>query len=184
MMPRSIEDADAARHQEGERQGDQERGVEEVRRRGANDLLHDEGRGGTQHDHLAMRHVDDAHGAEGDGKSDGRQQQHGAERDAVPDILRGFPGGQRLAHRLGGDDGSRLDLGFLGVVGRALQDAQRLAIAAVAHNADRLDLLGDRRIGGEHDGGTRFGEGLLHARILLAGNRSVEQARERRVRAA
>ena len=34
-----------------------------------------------------MRHVDDAHDAEGDGKADGRQQQHGAERDAVPDVL-------------------------------------------------------------------------------------------------
>ena len=42
-----------------------------------------------------MRHVDDAHDAEGDGKADRRQQQHRAERDAVPDVLAGRPNGQR-----------------------------------------------------------------------------------------
>ena len=40
-----------------------------------------------------MRHVDDAHGAEGDGEPDRRQQQHRAQRDAVPDVLRHLPGG-------------------------------------------------------------------------------------------
>ncbi len=47
------------------------------------DLLHHEGGVGAEHDHFAMRHVDDAHDAEGDGKADRGQQQHGAERDAV-----------------------------------------------------------------------------------------------------
>ena len=98
-MLRSIRMPIAARDQEGERQRDQQRGVEQVRRGGADDLLHDEGRVGAQHHHLAMRHVDHAHGAEGDGEPDRRQQQHRAERDAVPDVLRHLPGGERLAHR-------------------------------------------------------------------------------------
>ena len=38
-----------------------------------------------------MRHVDDAHHAEGDGKADRGEQQHRAERDAVPDVLRRHP---------------------------------------------------------------------------------------------
>ena len=46
---------------------------------GADQLLHDEGRVGADHDHLAMGHVDDAHGAEGDRETDGREQQNGAE---------------------------------------------------------------------------------------------------------
>ena len=57
----------------------------------ADDLLDDEGRIGAEHDHLAMRHVDDAHHAEGDGEADGGEQQHRAEREAVPDVLAGVP---------------------------------------------------------------------------------------------
>jgi hypothetical protein len=38
-----------------------------------------------------MRHVDDAHHAEGDGKADRGEQQHRAERQAVPDVLPGGP---------------------------------------------------------------------------------------------
>ena len=53
----------------------------------ADDLLHHEGRVGADHHHLAMGHVDDAHGAEGDRKPDGSQQQDRAEGDSVPDVL-------------------------------------------------------------------------------------------------
>ena len=38
-----------------------------------------------------MRHVDDAHDAESDGKADGGKQQDGAERQAVPDVLHRIP---------------------------------------------------------------------------------------------
>ena len=65
----------------------------------ADHLLDDEGRVGAEHDHLAMRHVDDAHDAEGDGEADGGQQQHRAERDAVPDVLRRPPRAQRRVDR-------------------------------------------------------------------------------------
>ncbi len=52
-------------------------------------VLHHVGRIGAQHHHLAMRHVDDAHHAEGDGEADGREQQHRTERQAVPEVLNG-----------------------------------------------------------------------------------------------
>ena len=60
---------------EGKRQRDQQRVVEEPWRRIADDLLHDEGHIGADHHHLAMRHVDDAHDPEGDGKPDRGEKQ-------------------------------------------------------------------------------------------------------------
>ena len=62
----------------GQWQGDQQRGVEQARRVVADHLLHHEGRVGAQHDHFAMRHVDDAHDAKRDGEADGGEQQHRA----------------------------------------------------------------------------------------------------------
>ena len=41
--------------------------------------LHDVGRVGAEHHQLAVRHVDDAHDAEGDGEADGDEHQHRAE---------------------------------------------------------------------------------------------------------
>ena len=61
MMVALDQDADAAGDEEGERHGDEQRPVEQARRMGADHLLHDEGGVGAEHDHLAMRHVDDAH---------------------------------------------------------------------------------------------------------------------------
>ena len=81
MTLRSMAMPTSAGDQEGQRHRDQQRIVEQARRRGADDLLHDEGRVGAEHHHLAMRHVDDAHDAEGDGEADGRQQQHRAEAE-------------------------------------------------------------------------------------------------------
>ena len=90
-MPRSMASPTSAGDQEGERQGDGQRPVEQAGRASADRLLHDEGRVGAEHHHLAMRHVDDAHDAEGDGEADGGEQQHRAEREAVPDVLAGLP---------------------------------------------------------------------------------------------
>jgi hypothetical protein len=79
-MVRSISDADRAGDDEGERQRDRQRIIEQPGVAAADDFLHHEGRVGAEHHHLAMRHVDDAHDAEGDGEADGGQQQHRAER--------------------------------------------------------------------------------------------------------
>ncbi len=43
-----------------------------------------------------MRHIDNAHDAESDGEARSSQQQHRAERDAVPDILDAFPEGESV----------------------------------------------------------------------------------------
>ena len=59
-MATRIDDADVVRHQQ----------------------LHDVGGVGAEHHQLAVRHVDDAHDAEGDGQADGDQHQHRAEAQA------------------------------------------------------------------------------------------------------
>ena len=84
-MPTSAGD------QEGQRDGDDQAGAEQAGRVGADDLLHDEGGVGAEHHHLAVRHVDHAHHAEGDGQPGGGEQQHRAEREAVIDALRQAP---------------------------------------------------------------------------------------------
>ena len=150
-------------------------------RRRANDGLHDKSRVGAQHDHLAMRHVDHAHGAEGDGEPDGGQQQHRAERNAIPDILRHLPRGQRLLDRVGGGRGSGLDLA-VGGGSDGLQNAERIAVGAVTNQGDRGELLRRRRVGGrEHDGGTRLAHRALDARVLFDGKRLVEGRQGRRI---
>ena len=98
-MVRSISDADRAGDQKGERQRDHQRIVEQRRIVGADQLLHDEGRVGAEHHHLAMRHVDDAHDAEGDGEADGGEQQHRAERQPVPGVLHRGPDRQAVLDR-------------------------------------------------------------------------------------
>ncbi len=57
---------------------------------------------------------------------------------------------------------------------RRLQHGQGIAVAALAHQRDGLDLLRRRRIGGEHAGGARLAHRALDARILLAGQRLLE----------
>ena len=91
MMPRSMASPTSAGNEEGERQRDRQRPVEQAGRVRADHLLHDEGGVGAEHHHLAMRHVDDAHDAEGDGEADRGKQQHRAQRHAVPDVLRRPP---------------------------------------------------------------------------------------------
>ena len=50
-------------------------------------FLHNERRVGTKHHHLAVGHVDDAHDTESNCQTDGGEQQDGAQRQAVPDVL-------------------------------------------------------------------------------------------------
>ena len=85
------QDADHAGDHEGERHRDQQRIVEQAGAAGADVLLHHEGDVGADHHHLAVRHVDDAHHAEGDGKPDRGEQQHRAERKPVPERSAPWP---------------------------------------------------------------------------------------------
>ena len=66
------EHADAARHQERERNGDEDRHADVI----GHSLLHHVGGVGAEHHELAMRHVDDAHDAERDREADGGEHQH------------------------------------------------------------------------------------------------------------
>ena len=79
MTLRSIATPTAPATRKASGNGDDQRAVEQARRAGADQLLHDEGGVGAEHHHLAMRHVDDAHHAEGDGEADRGEQQHRAE---------------------------------------------------------------------------------------------------------
>jgi hypothetical protein len=160
MMLRSISDADAPETTKASGRAITSE-TSNSAARGADDFLHDEGRVGAQHDHLAVRHVDDAHGAEGDGKPDRRQQQHRAERNAVPDVLRACQAASvcRIASRR---RWRRLDLA-IGGRRRGLQHAQRIAVGALAYQRDRLELLRRRRLGGTS---TMAARASLMARLM------------------
>ena len=56
-------------------------------------LLHHEGGVGTEHDQLAMGHVDHTHDTEGDGQADGGQQQHRAQAEAEEQCIGGLVAG-------------------------------------------------------------------------------------------
>ena len=114
-------------------------------------LLGDEGGVGAEHDQLAMRHVDDAHHAEGDGEADGGEQQHRAEREAEPDVLRLRP--HRL-HALDGGDAFRRGLGDLGLVDGAERHERREGVAAAVggDGLDRRDAGRDVGVGFQQRG--------------------------------
>ena len=77
------DEAERRRDDEGRDDGHGHVGAEGGGREVAEGVLHHVGRVGADHDELAVRHVDDAHEAEGDGQADGGQKQDGAQADAV-----------------------------------------------------------------------------------------------------
>ena len=91
-------DAGGPGDQEGDRQRQHHR---PIRHRSRHEHLHDVSGVGAEHHHLAMRHVDDAHHAEGDGQADGGEQQHGSGGNPIPAVLRQPPQQQRAVD--GGD---------------------------------------------------------------------------------
>ena len=136
------EDADQAGDDEGQRHGDDQRLVEQARiARSRITSWTDEGHVGAEHHHLAMGHVDDAHDAEGDGEPDGGEQQHRAERDAVPGVLRRLQMASSLEIERDRAGGSRVtDAGVS--AGSADSSADRVLIAALADDGDGGDLVG------------------------------------------
>ena len=174
MTVRSMQDADQAGDEEGQRQGDEERGAEQVWRMGADQLLHDEGRVGSDHDHLAMGHVDDAHGAERDRETDGREQKNGTERHAVPDILDGIPEREPAADAFGGLGSSLSDIGRR--AGRQVREKrQGVLVAASLQGFDGGDFFGSGSIRLiEKDSGARIFEGHFHIAFALLCNGLLE----------
>src|SRR3989304_5428354 len=77
-------------HQPGHEERERQRHEEEIVLMGGvargEDLLHHVRRVGSEHEHLAVGHVDDAHQAEGHGEPEAHDQQDGPEADAVEEI--------------------------------------------------------------------------------------------------
>ena len=173
------QDADEAGDQERQRNGDGERVVEQRRMAGADRILHHEGHIGADHHHFAVRHVDDAHHAEGDGEPNGREQQHRAERNAVPGVLHRVPDAEAVADGGGGAGGGFHDR-RRGAGGKTLQKPERVLIAALLDHRDGGELvlvLGV--VAGEQDRGARLHQHPLDARVLFL----LDGALERRQRA-
>ena len=86
---RSSSTPTAKRH--GERHRDRHQRVEpkRARRELLKDGLHRVRRVGAQHQHLAVRHVDDAQQTEGDRQAERREQQHAGQAHAVDQAARG-----------------------------------------------------------------------------------------------
>ena len=93
---------------------------------------------GAEHHHLAMRHVDDAHDAEGDGEADRGEQQNRGRREAVPEVLRRAP-----EHAAGSgstdsaDVGGGLDLRIGRLLVELVDQALRVLVAAGLQRLDR-----------------------------------------------
>jgi hypothetical protein len=135
---------------------------------GAEQALHHVGGVGANHQQFAVRHVDDAHDAVGNGQAECRQQQDRAERQAGED------GGQGVAPGQAAFDGlERLDGGFayrlVVLVGRIGQRQQQAAYCRRLH-------FGQCRHGGQTDGrvgvlqrglGVRRGQQFEDLRIAL-----------------
>jgi hypothetical protein len=128
---------------------------------------------GADHQQFAVRHVDDAHQAEGDGQAQRRQQQHAAQRDAVENLAGQFGPANAAVDLAQGGVGCHahrhigLRITAVGIAGG--QGAQLLAHGRVA--ALRKRANGGLAYGGI--GGLQFGachqrqQDFAHGRVLL-----------------
>ena len=114
-----------------------------------------------------MRHVDHAHHAEGDGKPDGGEEQHRAERNAVPGVLHRLPDGEPILD--GADRGCSACRDRRGNVGRqAGQEPKGLLVTALADHVDGRELVFFAAfVAREDDSSARFDQRALHACIML-----------------
>ena len=184
MMVRSSKTPD----QRGRQKGDRDR-HEQIEARPVHERLHGVGRVGAEHQHLAVRHVDDAQEAEGDGQTERREQQHAGQRQTVHQIA------HKPDHALIADDAvagvcrgcahARVRLARLAVVARRQHLLQRRKEVVVAALADHLQRpqpsvrVGARQI----DARDRQRQRLADLAVLLAIQRPVKQHRRLRVAA-
>ncbi len=172
----------SAQSDESDRQREDRVPVEDARRELAHQRLRDVGAIGADHDHLAVRHVDDAQQAVGDRKPHRCQHQDAAEREAGEDPAEVFVDGQPTLHschcklRRFAHPRIRFDEAAVGVgAGEALQGGQHVAPTAAAQRFQRLEphgrILGrdldecGRRLQLDEDLGILLaGQGLLEPR--------------------
>ena len=124
--------------------------------------LHDIGRIGAEHHHFAMRHIDDAHDAEGDRKADRRQKQNRRRRKPVPEVLRHAPHGEAGMDRGESRCGGALHRRVGGLLRDPVDEALRVLVAALLQRRDRGETIlrrsavaggEDRRLGELQCGG-------------------------------
>ncbi len=120
-----------------------------------------------------MGHVDDPHDAEGDGQADGGQQQDRAERQAVPDVLRGTPQFQVLADGFGRGLGSGLHR-TLRLRGGGECDGKRVAVAPFLDQLEGRDLVGLGHVGFQLHGGAGTLQRLPHLVLSFLEDRGLQ----------
>ena len=175
------QNADRSRNHESERHGEHQRIIEQGGIVRANHLLHHEGHIGADHHHLAVRHVDDAHDAEGDGKPDSGKQEDRAERQPVPRVLHRFPHRELVLYADDGLAGSTRNR-CRRVGWNPSQQGQRVLVAARTDHRHRVELVCLLGVAGiEHHGGARLCERALHPGIRLLGDRSLERRQRARI---
>ncbi len=138
-----VDDPEQPGEQERDRHGDDEIGIDpQARQKIAEQLLHDKGDIGADHDHLAMRHVDDAHHPKRDGQPDRGEQQHATKADALKQMS-GEPGqpqavvdrGERVVGRLA-QPGIEV-----GLVAELVDEALHLRVGGAGERTDCRQLL-------------------------------------------
>ena len=175
------DDAEDAGDDEGGRNREQKAPVRDGGEEGRDELLDDEGGVGADHHDLAVRHVDHAHHAEGDGQPSGGEEEDRAEAQAVIDRLEDVPEGQHAVDMLdrgggGGGDGGR-------GAGERGEDAAGGEVVARADEADGGELFGDGRCRGfQARGGFGLGQDGAHSRIRLMGEGAGDEREGIRIR--
>ena len=99
------DDANQRRDEEGGGHRGRQVPVDVIRKPGAEQALHGVGGIGADHQQFAMRHVDDAHDAIGDGQPECSQQQDATERQAGKDAAEVFGNRQPAVDGLDCGDG-------------------------------------------------------------------------------
>ena len=118
-----------------------------------------------------------AHHPEGDGETDGGEQQDGAERQAVQDVLHDCPTARDSTGSTRSAASAAALTAPLAVPRHGAQEAQRVLVAARAQRRDRFEALCLRRVGlGRQDGRARLAERRLDACLGFPGKGGLDPA--------
>jgi len=134
------------------RNGHDDIGIQHAREITAKNGLHHVRGVGADHQHFAVRHVDDAHQPEGDRESERREQQHAAEADSIEKRSENARDDEMLLDEVDGMLGRRAHVGVgldeTAVIVLAQQRAQQLFCLRADALRQRLDRRAShRRIG-------------------------------------
>ncbi len=117
-----------------------------------------------------MGHIDDAHDTKGDGEAHRRQQQHGSQRQAVPEILQSCPLGLADFNGLCCGKGSRFQVAFR-CCGECRKKGRCLAITALLQKLNGRHLVSFGPVAFQGCGGNGGGHECGNAGICFGGQR-------------